>query len=58
MRKDQIETAEPLPLEIAEWMGLADPPRRSSVEEDVRLQSGRRGLREQFRARLANRLAS
>lgn len=58
MRKHVVETAEPLPLEIAEWMGLADLPRPSAVEEDLAIESERRGLGDHLRMRRAKRLAS
>lgn len=58
MRKHVVETAEPLPLEIAEWMGLADPPRPSSVEEDLLIESDRRGIGDHLRARLTRPSAS
>ena len=58
MRKSLIESAEPLPLEIAEWMGLANSHRRTLVEEDLKDASERHGRRDLLRALLTRRLAS
>jgi len=58
MRKTLYETAEPLPADVAEWMGIPDLPRTSNVEDDIAIATEPHSLRSRLRLRLTGRLAS